>query len=171
MAADGVAVFHGPRVIGEVIFHQRRNGVIIEASFTKMPSGKHGFHIHKAGDLRGHGCQLACDHWHKGAPTKHGGPPESEGPRHTGDLGNIELKEGQKEARYEYFLRNIKVDELYGRSIIVHADEDDLGEGDAEDSHTTGHSGARIACVLIGRSGKCDAKKAATRKNHNPTRK
>jgi len=42
------------------------------------------------------------------------------------------------------------VDEILGRSIIIHQDEDDLGLGNHEDSKTTGHSGARIACSVIG---------------------
>jgi Cu-Zn family superoxide dismutase len=48
------------------------------------------------------------------------------------------------------------VEDLWGRSIIVHADKDDLGLGDAEDSSTTGHSGKRIACAIIGRTMECD---------------
>ena len=42
------------------------------------------------------------------------------------------------------------VDEIIGRSIIIHEDEDDLGLGNFEDSKTTGHSGKRIACSVIG---------------------
>lgn len=37
-----------------------------------------------------------------------------------------------------------------GRSCVVHAGEDDLGEGNHSDSKTTGHSGARVACGVIG---------------------
>ena len=37
--------------------------------------------------------------------------------------------------------------------IKVHADEDDLGRGGYEDSKTTGHAGARLACCTIGLSG------------------
>ena len=47
------------------------------------------------------------------------------------------------------------VDEILGRSIIIHEDEDDLGLGNFEDSKTTGHSGARIVCSLIGVSKNC----------------
>ena len=36
------------------------------------------------------------------------------------------------------------------RSVILHADEDDLGRGGFPDSKTTGHAGARIACGVIG---------------------
>ena len=91
---------------------------------------------------------MACDHYHKGAPTVHGGPPGFRGPRpirHTGDLGNVE------EGKYTYTLHDVSVADILGRSVIVHADEDDYGLGGKEDSLTTGHAGARIACAVIGR--------------------
>ena len=141
-----VALFQNPNVKGEVEFRQKGNGTMVNAFFTELPTGKHGFHIHKAGDLRGEGCQGACDHWHKGKKTNHGGPPGKTRKRHTGDLGNIE-----KGKNYSFFLRGVKVNELYGRSVIVHADEDDLGKGSFPDSLTTGHSGGRIGCAIIGR--------------------
>jgi Cu-Zn family superoxide dismutase len=112
-----------------------------------LPPGEHGFHIHKAGDLRGEGCKLACDHFHKGPPTTHGGPPSSGGHRHTGDLGNVSMANPNR----RYLLKNLTTEELFGRSVIVHADPDDLGKGPFEDSKTTGHSGRRIACAVIGR--------------------
>lgn len=146
--ASGVCVFDTKDVKGDVLLLQRKNGVLLQSTFTKLPSGKHGYHIHKAGDLRGEGCKLACDHWHKGPSTDHGGSPTMEGPRHTGDLGNIE---GVGKT-VEHFLRGVTVEELFGRSIIVHADADDYGKGGHEDSKTTGHSGARIACAVIGRT-------------------
>ena len=92
--ASAVCVFQTPLVKGEVLFYQRKNGVVLKSNFTQLPQGKHGYHIHRAGDLRGEGCQLACDHWHKGPATSHGGPPSSTETRHTGDLGNIELQSG-----------------------------------------------------------------------------
>lgn len=162
--AQASAVFDTSAVKGEILFYQRKNGVLIEGTFSKLPPGKHGFHIHKAGDLRGEGCKLACDHWHKGGQTIHGGPPTSKEARHTGDLGNIEMKGPTLDV--EYFLRKVTVDELFGRSLIVHADEDDYGKGDHEDSKTTGHSGARIACAVIGRTLE-GCKPSSTRKNKN----
>lgn len=150
-----VAVLRESQVVGDVVFSQRKGGVFIEAVFTRLPPGLHGFHIHKAGDLRGEGCKGACDHWHRGAATQHGGPPGHKGARHTGDLGNLEMKQGQDELRKTYFLKGVRVEELYGRSLIVHADEDDYGRGPHEDSKTTGHSGARIACAVIGRQKGC----------------
>ena len=34
--------------------------------------------------------------------------------------------------------------------MMVHADPDDLGKGGFEDSLTTGHAGARVACGVVG---------------------
>lgn len=154
-----VAVLDTPDVKGEVSFYQKKGGVMLEYLFTKLPPGHHGFHIHRAGDLRGEGCKAACDHWHKGKPTIHGGPPGHKGPRHTGDLGNLCMK--GSECKGTLFLKHVSVEELYGRSVIVHEDEDDYGKGAHEDSQTTGHSGARIACGIIGRLQGCSM---ATRK-------
>jgi Cu-Zn family superoxide dismutase len=145
MAPLAVAVFNTRSVQGTVRFSDRKIGLFIEAIFTKLPKGKHGFHIHKAGDLRGEGCKLACDHYHKGPPQQHGGPPGSKGQRHTGDLGNVE------EGKYHYTLYDVTVSDILGRSVIIHADEDDYGLGNQSDSLTTGHSGARIGCAVIGR--------------------
>jgi Cu-Zn family superoxide dismutase len=143
-----IAVFKGETVIGEVIAQNYKNGIKLKAIFTKLPKGKHGFHIHKAGDLRGEGCHGLCEHYDIGK-NSHGGPPDHKDTRHTGDLGNIELK--GKECQKKYYIKDISVRDLWGRSIIVHADEDDLGKGLHDDSKITGHSGARIGCALFGR--------------------
>jgi Cu-Zn family superoxide dismutase len=155
--SDAIAVFNQPDIQGEVVatYDEDQGGTIVKATFTKLPSGKHGFHIHKAGDLRGEGCKGACEHWHKG-PGKgvHGSRPRvgSKGQeRHTGDLGNVEIRPGSTVARYTYFLEGVKPSELWGRAMIVHEGEDDLGKGGHEDSKTTGHSGARIGCGIFGR--------------------
>lgn len=150
-----VAVLETPKVKGEVCFYQKKGGVEVQSVFTRLPEGHHGFHIHRAGDLRGEGCKLACDHWHKGKPTTHGGPPSHKGPRHTGDLGNLKMQVGKDELRVQQFLKGVTLEDLYGRSVIVHEDEDDYGKGPHEDSKTTGHSGARIACAVIGRQEGC----------------
>jgi Cu-Zn family superoxide dismutase len=153
MTVLAVAVFATRSVHGEVTFEPVSGRIRVIAEFTRLPAGQHGFHIHRAGDLRGEGCKGACAHYHVGAAQDHGGPPGSKGPRHTGDLGNVEMR-GEK-TRYSWWIQT-RVEDLWGRSIIVHADPDDLGQGDAADSKTTGHSGKRIACAVIGRTMECD---------------
>lgn len=146
---DGaIAVFKQSNIIGNVIATNYNTGVIINANFTKLPSGKHGFHIHKAGDLRGEGCQGLCEHFDIGNHI-HGGSPNDSGERHTGDLGNIELVNGEFSKRY--YIKNISVKDLWGRSVVVHEKEDDLGKGNNDDSKITGNSGARIGCAIFGR--------------------
>jgi Cu-Zn family superoxide dismutase len=145
MSPTAVAVLNTRSVEAEILFTQRKGGIYIEAEFKKLPNGLHGFHIHKAGDLRGEGCKMACDHYHVGSPQNHGGPPGKRGERHTGDLGNVTI------GKYNYMLKDLLIEDLWGRSIIIHADEDDYGLGGKEDSLTTGNSGKRIACGIIGR--------------------
>lgn len=119
------------------------------------PHSVHGFHIHEAGDLR-EGCKSLCSHWNPfGAP--HGGPGDSRKNRHVGDLGNLT-------ADSKGIVDTILVDNLIklrgkysvmGRSFVLHADEDDLGRGDNDESLITGNSGVRIACGIIGYSKSC----------------
>jgi Cu/Zn superoxide dismutase len=139
-----VAVFLMNPVLGEVVATPHRQGVKILATFKKLPPGKHGFHIHKAGDLRGEGCLGLCEHYDIGG-HKHGGPPTTKGERHTGDLGNVTV------GTYRYYLPRVRIQDLWGRSIIVHEGEDDLGKGGYDDSLTTGHSGKRMGCAIFGR--------------------
>lgn len=54
-----------------------------------------------------------------------------------------------------YTVEGIKVADLFGRSMIVHADPDDYGKGGQEDSLKTGHAGRRIGCAIIGRAEGC----------------
>lgn len=159
---QAVAVFKTGGIQGEVLVADYRDGIKLRAHFTELPPGKHGFHIHRAGDLRGEGCQGLCEHYdiHN---NNHGGSPDHKGERHTGDLGNIEFKYGKFQK--DYYIKGINSKDLWGRSIIVHQDEDDLGKGHFEDSKITGHSGARIGCAIFGRTA-CAPKYNKTRKNN-----
>jgi Cu-Zn family superoxide dismutase len=146
-----VAVFRTRKVKGEAVGFShptRKNAMRLRVTFSRIPKGLHGFHIHKGGDLRGEGCKGACDHYHVGTPKKHGGPPTRKNrQRHTGDLGNIQ---GPRFTR-TYTISHVSPQDLWGRSLIVHADPDDLGMGPHPDSEITGHSGKRIACAIFGR--------------------
>lgn len=122
------------------------------------PNSLHGFHIHEFGDLT-EGCKSAGPHFNPYGKS-HGGPLDKE--RHIGDLGNLktdDLGVGYL-ATTDPYIKLFGDQSVIGRSVVVHADEDDLGRGSYPDSKTTGHSGARLACGTIGLS--------ATFKNLSP---
>lgn len=118
--------------------------------------GYHGIHIHRKGnDLEGPSC--LCDHYN---PTNevHGGLNVT--PSHSGDLGNIQCKPYYDETindmigvcYTEIVSYKLTMKELYGRSIVVHEQRDDLGLGSNEESLKTGNSGERILWGIIGRN-------------------
>ena len=143
-----VVVLIGVGIKGVVYFHQQDNLTQIHGQVEGLTHGKHGFHIHETGDLTDH-CQSLCAHFNP-TGTNHGDRKDEE--RHIGDLGNIEADD-QGIAKFDFTDPLIKLTgehSVIGRSVIVHADEDDLGRGGHTDSLTTGHAGKRLACGVIG---------------------
>jgi Cu/Zn superoxide dismutase len=119
------------------------------------PNAKHGVHIHESG-CDNHDCGSTGGHWNPHGRT-HG--DVSDAPNcHAGDLGNVQADQ-QGRARGTLVSSLVHLFGPYtvvGRSVVVHADQDDLGRGDSSEpgtngktSHTTGNSGARIACGQI----------------------
>ena len=118
-------------------------------------AGLHGFHIHEKADFS-NGCMSAGPHYNPFGKD-HGGSHDIDN-RHVGDMGNIMVNEDGTS-------RGMLVDKLIklegettviGRSVMVHADPDDLGRGDHSEpgtngktSKTTGNAGARIGCGEI----------------------
>ena len=82
----------------------------------------------------------------------HGGRDDTVQRRHVGDLGNIVADAaGSVDIEFDDALVSLRGPlSIVGRSVVIHSDEDDLGRGPHADSATTGHSGARIACGVIG---------------------
>ena len=120
----------------------------ITADITGLKPGQHGFHIHQFGNLT-EGCKTAGPHFNPHGKT-HGCPGREE--RHVGDLGNVVVKEdgvGHFEIEDE-LVSLFGENTVYGRSFVVHADVDDLGDGGHELSKTTGNAGGRLACGVIG---------------------
>mgnify|MGYP000933053082 FL=1 len=140
----------GSGVTGVVSFSQdtptSKTNIIAHVRGLK-PNSLHGFHIHEYGDLT-EGCKSAGPHFNPHG-KEHGGPLDKE--RHVGDLGN--LKTDDKGVAYaamtDELISLFGENSVIGRSVVVHADQDDLGRGNYPDSKTTGHSGARIACGVI----------------------
>jgi Cu-Zn family superoxide dismutase len=147
-----VAVFDSGKIKGVVHFIEdlKQNNTIIEINISGLKkNANHGFHIHEAGDLTDQ-CTSMCAHfnpYHK----NHGCPGMKE--RHVGDLGNLKTNMNG-DAVYKMVDNMIKLrgnkSNIIGRGLIIHADPDDCGQGGQPDSLTTGHSGKRIACAVIG---------------------
>ena len=99
------------------------------------------------------GCMTAGEHYNPTGKT-HGGPQDAN--RHVGDLGNLMAdSNGKAYLKWEDHLMQIYggVNNIVGRSMVVHEREDDLGAGGNEESLKTGNSGPRLACGVIGLSG------------------
>src|SRR6185436_19148893 len=122
-------------VTGTVNFTQDGNDVKVVADITGLSPGKHGFHIHAKADMSDPQLQSVGPHWDTGA-HKHGGPDTPE--HHAGDLGNLTADDAGK-AHMESTLKGVKIADLEGKSVIVHAAEDDLK------TDPSGKSGGRIA--------------------------
>ena len=137
------------KVNGIVNFLQDKNELIIKYKIYNLKDGKHGFHIHKCGDLR-QSCKSACDHFNP--YNKCHGDLNSHN-SHAGDLGNIISKNGLSKGIIKTKKVSIKPDlknNIIGRMIIVHENPDDLGKGNDKESLITGNAGARLACGIIG---------------------
>lgn len=119
------------------------DGVHFSGTVTGLPPGIHGFHIHETGDCSAPDGSSAGGHFNPtGAP--HGGPQSPE--HHLGDLGNI-TADGSGNAEVNIHALGITLGQgensIMGKSVIVHAGEDDLT------TQPTGNAGARLACGVI----------------------
>ncbi|MDA8140888.1 MAG: superoxide dismutase family protein [Desulfobacteraceae bacterium] len=145
-ATRAVAVLHptaGSQVSGTVRFAKNMDGVGIAADLSGLSPGEHGFHIHQWGDCTASDGSSAGGHYNP-FNKPHGGPMDKE--RHLGDLGNI-VAQANGKAHYERTDKVISLegpDSIIGRSVIVHAGQDDLK------TQPAGNAGARVACGVIG---------------------
>lgn len=145
-----VCVLEGDKgVKGTINFTETADGkTSVTGQIDGLKPGNHGFHIHQFGDYSG-GCVSAGSHFNPSG-KQHGGPADED--RHAGDLGNVVADEAGK-VTVDIVDAQIPLtgpNSIIGRSVVVHADEDDLGKGGFEDSRTTGHAGGRLACGVIG---------------------
>ena len=131
---------------GTVNFMQKGTTRRITYSFHDLePEKKHGFHIHEK-PFQNDDCNEAGSHYNpKG--KEHGGLDSEQ--RHDGDLGNIEADaEGRS---YNKIYVQLNLNDIIGKTIVLHEQEDDLGKNNTNESKTTGNAGERIDCAIIKR--------------------
>jgi len=151
---QAIAFFDGKKIKGTVYFTEdlKKEVVIIDVNLKGLKkNGLHGFHVHESGDLTAH-CDSMCAHFNP-FDKPHGCPGMTN--RHVGDLGNLKT-DNNGCAHYRMVdeiikLRGSKAN-IIGRGLIIHADEDDCGQGGNEASLANGNAGKRIACAIIGYS-------------------
>jgi Cu-Zn family superoxide dismutase len=152
----GIAVFQN-KLSGYVSFIQINNRkgdskveVRVNGMISGLKKGKHGIHIHRYGNLMSVDCSSCGGHFNP-FNKQHGGRFDKNS--HAGDLGNITANEnGIAKFRFVIYdkITMKGVRSIFGRSIVIHEGVDDLGKGGHSDSLTTGHSGRRVDCAVIG---------------------
>lgn len=120
----------------------------MNGEISGLKPGLHGFHIHEFGDNT-NGCISAGAHFNP-HEKEHGGPDLLV--RHVGDLGNVTAgANGVAKINVRDKIISLQGEHnIIGRTVVVHADPDDLGLGGHELSKTTGNAGGRLACGVIG---------------------
>ena len=148
MNISAIAVFQ-KNISGYVKFKELGNKVQIEVNVSGLKPGLHGFHVHESGNLL-NDC-TSCKDLFNPFNKNHGGPNMKE--RHVGDLGNI-VVDKQGNSNMLFYDNMIKLRgrkcNIIGRSVIIHADEDNLGLPGDKESLTTGKAGKRLDCAVIG---------------------
>jgi len=145
-----VCVLKGDAVNGTVTFNQEGDGpVTVTGELTGLADGLHGFHVHQFGDNT-NGCTSAGPHFNLDG-SEHGAPTDAKGSRHAGDLGNVTAEGGVAKVNISDSMISLSGEKsIIGRTMVIHADKDDLGQGGHELSKATGNAGARSACGVIG---------------------
>jgi Cu-Zn family superoxide dismutase len=130
--------------IGHVIVKEAKGRVEFLPALQGLVPGKHGFHIHEkpdCGALEKEGkltAGLAAgSHYDPEQSGKHLGP---EGPGHRGDLPVLLVGEDGSAATGVVLASRLNLQELHGRSLMIHAEADNYGDQPG---------GARVACGII----------------------
>ena len=142
-------------VKGSLILEQVNSYIEIHGAIKGLNANSlHAIHVHETGRLNNN-CSDTGPHFNPDFTVEHGGPPEHSTIRHAGDLGNVETNSNgtaivdmRIPAENICIVSKTKYNILY-RSIVVHINRDDLGQGGHAESKSNGNSGKRIACGLI----------------------
>lgn len=131
-----------PDLSGTVRFYQTNDGVIVSAEISGLPQDGlpcheriFGFHIHKGTDCGGNMDDPFAD------AMSHYDPNGCGHPYHAGDLPPLFGNNGL--ALCAFLTNRFSVNEVIGRTIIIHDHPDDFT------TQPSGSSGVKIACGVI----------------------
>ena len=127
------------KVIGKAeFFALPQGGVLMKINVENLKDGIRALHIHEKGECKTPDFMTAGGHYNP-ENKKHGFfNPEG---YHKGDLPNIRVMKGK--INLEILLPHYTIEELKGKSIMIHEHQDDYI------SDPAGHAGKRIACGEI----------------------
>lgn len=131
-----------PQLSGLVKFYQTPYaGILIEAEIFGLPNVKeinssdfYAMHIHEFGNCSDQFSQTG----------NHYNPTNQNHPEHVGDL--LPLLGNQGYAWSAFYDKRFTIDEIIGKSVIIHANRDDFT------TQPSGDSGTKIGCGVIKRS-------------------
>ena len=137
---DAVARIAGgeeaPQLSGCVQFYQENGCVLVAARISGLPreseTGFFGFHIHQGESCSGADFSGTGSHYN---------PMDQMHPVHAGDLPPLLACRGI--AYLSVKTDRFSVDEIIGRTVVIHSDPDDFH------SQPAGNSGKKIACGVI----------------------
>lgn len=134
--------------VGEVRIAETPYGLVFTPQMRALPPGLHGFHVHenpscapKDKDGKPVAALAAGGHYDPDASGKHGTPW---GDGHRGDLPPLYV-DAEGSATQPVLAPRLKLDDLPGRSLMLHAG----GDNHADHPAALGGGGARIACGVI----------------------
>ena len=126
--------------LGSVLIEDTAEGARLTPNLSGLTAGEHGFHIHVNPDC-GMAGQNASGHYDPANTGRHEGP---DGNGHLGDLPRLAV-DGGGGATVPVVARRVRVSDVVGRSLMVHAGGDNYSDVPA----ALGGGGARVACGVI----------------------
>ena len=134
--------------IGTISAHANRYGVVFTPKLSGLAPGVHGFHVHenpscepKEKDGKPVAALAAGGHYDPKKTGRHEGPW---GKGHLGDLPALYV-DAQGKAEYPVLAPRLKLADLKGRALMIHAG----GDNHADHPAPLGGGAARIACGVI----------------------
>ncbi len=131
-----------PDINGKVIFYQRKSGVVVVTQIFGLPKGAgrcsspiFAFHIHTGGSCSGNEEDSFAQ------SIGHYNPQNCAHPYHAGDMPPLFGCDGY--AFSAFFTDRFSVNEVVGRTVIIHSKPDDFA------TQPSGNPGTKIACGVI----------------------
>ena len=131
-----------PNIRGTADFYQTESGVVVAAEITGLPTSDNrcespvfGFHIHSGTCCSGNASDPFAN------AITHYNPDNCLHPYHAGDLPP--LFENQGYAKMSVLTDRFIVEELIGKTVVIHSMADDFT------SQPAGNAGEKIACGII----------------------